>query len=73
MFSLLLMTDDSSTLSLNLANQCPEAEESQTRHKEPTLKNIQTEDRQSNNEMMEILKYMKSEITSLTRKQEAIA
>ena len=73
MFSLLLMTEDSATLSLNLSNQFPEAEESQTRHREPTLKKIQTEDRQSNDEMMEILKYMKSEIASLTRKREALA
>ena len=48
------------------------AEEIQTRNKEPTPKNIQAEDRQSNNEMMEILKYMKSEIVSLKRKQEAL-
>ena len=66
------MTEDSVTLSLDLANDFPEAEESQTRHKETTPKNIQAEDRQSNNEMMEILKYMKSEIASLNRKQEAL-
>ena len=66
------MTEDSATLSLDLANDFPEAEEIQTRNKEPTPKNIQAEDRQSNNEMMEILKYMKSEIASLRRKQEAL-
>ena len=66
------MTEDSAALSLDLANNFPEAEEIQTRNKEPTPKNIQAEDRQSNNEMMEILKYMKSEIASLKRKQEAL-
>ena len=71
-FSLLIMTEDSAALSLDLANDFPEAEEIQTRNKEPTPKNIQAEDRQSNNEMMEILKYMKSEIASLKRKQEAL-
>ena len=71
-FSLVIMTEDSATLSLDLANDFPEAEEIQTRNKEPTPKNIQAEDRQSNNEMMEILKYMKSEIASLKRKQEAL-
>ena len=30
------MTKDSAKLSLDLANDFPEAEESQTRHKEPT-------------------------------------
>ena len=66
------MTKDSAALSLDLANDFSEAEESQTRHKEPTSKNIQAEDGQSNNEMMEILNYMKSEISSLKRKQEAL-
>ena len=66
------MTEDSATLSLGLANDFPEAEESQTRHKETTSKNTQVEDRQSNNKMMEILKYMKSDIASLKRKQEAL-
>ena len=66
------MAEDSAALSLDLANDFSEAEESQARHKEPIPKNIQTEDRQSNNEMMEILKYMKSEIASLKRKQEAL-
>ena len=66
------MTEDSATLSLDLANDFPEAEEIQTRNKEPTPKNIQAEDRQSNNEMMEILKYMKSEIASLKRRQKAL-
>ena len=65
------MTKDSATLSLDLGNDFHETEESQTRHKEPTSKNIQAEDRQSNNGMMEILKYMESEIASLKRKQEA--
>ena len=49
-----------------------EAEESERRHKKPTPKNIQAEDRQSNNELMEMLKFMKSEIASLKRKQEAL-
>ena len=66
------MTEHSATLSLDLANDFPEADEIQTRNKEPTPKNIQAEDRQSNNEMMEILKYMKSEIASSKRKQEAL-
>ena len=66
------MTEDSAPLSLDLANDFPEAEEIQARNKEPTPKNIQAEDRQSNNEMMEMLKYMKSEIASLKRKQEAL-
>ena len=60
---LLTMTEDSATLSLDLANDFAEAEEIQTRNKEPTPKNIHAEDRQSNSEMMEILKYMKSEIS----------
>ena len=38
------MTDDSATISLDLANDFPEAEEIQTRNKEPTPKNIQAED-----------------------------
>ena len=66
------MTEDSATLSLDLANDFPEAKESQARYTEATPKDIQAEDRQCNNEMMEILKYMKSEITSLKRKQEAL-
>ena len=66
------MTEDSATLSLDLAKDFPEAEESQARHKETTSKNIQAEDRQSHNQMMEILKIMKSEIASLKRKQEAL-
>ena len=67
------MTEDSSTLSLDLANDFPEAEESQIRHKEPTPINIQAEeDRHCNNEMMEMLKYMKSEIASLKRKRETL-
>ena len=69
---MLIITEDSATLSLDLANDFPEAEESQTRHKETTPRNIQAEDRQSNNEMMEILKHMKSEIASIKRKQEAL-
>ena len=32
------MTEDSATLFADLANNFPEAEESQTRHKEPTPK-----------------------------------
>ena len=56
--SLFITTEDLATLSLDLANDFPEAEESQIRHKEPTPKNIQAEDRQSSNEMMEMLKYM---------------
>ena len=66
------MTKDSAALSLDLANNFPEAEEIQTRNKEPTPKNIQAKGRQSNNEMMEILKYMKSELAYLKRKQEAL-
>ena len=54
------------------ANDFPEAEESQTRHKEPTPKNIQVGGKQSNNEMIKILKYMKSEIASLNRKKQAL-
>ena len=50
------MTEDSSTLSVDLANNFPEAEEIQARNKEPTPKNIQAEDRHLNNEIMEILK-----------------
>ena len=34
------MTEDSATLSLDLANDFAEAEENQTQHKEPTPKNI---------------------------------
>ena len=66
------MTEDSAALSLDLANDFPEAEDIQTRNNEPTPKTVQAEDRQFNNEMMEILKYMKSEIASLKRKQEAL-
>ena len=66
------MTEDSATLSLDLANNFPEAEEIQARNKEPTPKNIQAEDRHLNNEIMEILKYMKSDIVSLKRKKEAL-
>ena len=54
------MTENSAALSTDLANNFPEAEESQKQYKEPTLKNIQAKNRQSNNKMMEILKYMKS-------------
>ena len=54
------MTENSAAFSTDLENDFPEAEESKTRYKEPTLKNIQAESRQSNNKMMEILKYMKS-------------
>ena len=67
-----MMTEDSASLSLDLANDFLEAEESERRHKKPTPKNIQAEDRQSNNELMEMLKFMKSEIASLKRKQEAL-
>ena len=35
-----ILPDDSATLSLDLANDFPEAEESQIRNKEPTPKNI---------------------------------
>ena len=65
------MTDVSAILSLDLANDFPEAEEIQTRHKEPTPKNILAEDRRPNSEMVEIVKHMKSEIAFLKRKQEA--
>ena len=61
------MTEDSVILALDLANNIPEARESQTWHKEPT-----TKDRKSNNEIMEILKYMESEIAFLKREQEAL-
>ena len=57
---------------LNLVNNFPEREESQTRHKEPTTKNIWTEDMQYNNKMIEILRYMKPETASLKKKQEAL-
>ena len=66
------MTEDSAALSSDLANDFPEAEESQARHIETTPKHIQAEDRQSNNEMMEIVKHMKSEIAPLKRKQEVL-
>ena len=49
MLSLFIMTKDSAILSLDLANDFPEAEGSQIRHKERTPKNNQAEDRQSNN------------------------
>ena len=52
------MTEDSATLSLDLANDFPEPKEIQTRNKEPAPKNIHAEDRQSNNEMTKILKYI---------------
>ena len=71
-FSLLIMTKDSVTRSLDQANNFLGAEEIQIRNKEPIPKNIQVEDRQSNNGMMKKLKYMKSEIASLKRKQEAL-
>ena len=35
------MTEDSAAVSLGLAKDFPEAEKTQTRHKEPTPKNIQ--------------------------------
>ena len=37
-FSLLIMTEDSETLFLDLANNFPEAEDSQTQHKESAPK-----------------------------------
>ena len=40
-FSLLILTEDSATLSSGLGNDFPEAEEIQKRNKEPTPKNIQ--------------------------------
>ena len=43
--SLLIMTEDSVTLSLHLTNNFLEAEEIQTRNKEPIPRNIQAEDR----------------------------
>ena len=50
------MSEDSATFSWDLANDFPEAEESPTWHKQScTPKNMQAEDRQSNNEMMGIL------------------
>ena len=70
--SLFIMIEVSASFSVDLANDFPEAEESQIWHKEPTPKNIQAERRQSNNEMMEMLKYMKSEIAFLKTKQEAL-
>ena len=66
------MIEVSASFSVDLANDFPEAEESQIWHKEPTPKNIQAERRQSNNEMMEMVKYMKSEIAFLKTKQEAL-
>lgn len=66
------MTEDSIILALDLANNIPEARESQTWHKEPTTNNINAKDRKSNNEIMEILKYMESEIAFLKREQEAL-
>ena len=66
------MTEDSVILALDLANNIPEARESQTWYKEPTTNNINAKDRKSNNEIMEILKYMESEIAFLKREQEAL-
>ena len=40
-FSLLIMTEDSATLSLHLANDFPETEVIKTRNKEPNSENIQ--------------------------------
>ena len=65
----LKMTENSAALSTDLANNFLEAEESKTQYKEPTLKNIQAENRLSNNKMMQILKYMKSGRLSLKRNQ----
>ena len=48
-FSLLIITEDSLIISLDLSNSFPEAEESETRYKDPTPKNMQREDRQYNN------------------------
>ena len=48
-FFLLIITEDSLIISLDLSNNFPEAEESETRDKEPAPKNIQGEDRQSIN------------------------
>ena len=59
-FSFSILTENSAAFSTDLENDFPEAEESKTQYKEPTLKNIQAKNRQSNNKMMEILKYMKS-------------
>ena len=59
-FSFSILTENSAAFSTDLENDFPEAEENKTRYKEPTLKNIQAESRQSSNKMMEILKYMKS-------------
>ena len=66
------MAKDSETIFLDLANDFPQTEGNQTRHKRLLLKIVQTEDKESNNEMMEILKYMKSEIVSFKKKQEAL-
>ena len=63
------MTEDLATLSLDLANDFPEAEKTHMQHKEPTPKNIQAEDKLSNNEMMEMLKYMKPEINSILKEE----
>ena len=63
------MTENSAALSTDLANNFPEAEESQAQYKEPTLKNIQAKNRQSNNKMMQILKYMKLGRLSLKKNQ----
>ena len=47
-FSFLVITKDPAAISLDLANDFPEAEEeSQTRHKEPTTKTIRAEHKQS--------------------------
>ena len=67
------MTEVSLTVSLDLQNELLKVKESQKRHKEPTPKNIQAEDRRSNNKMMKMLKYMKSEIASLKKKHETLA
>ena len=66
------MAKDSETLTLNLANNFLQAEESQTRQKEPAPKNIQTDDRQSSNEIIGILKYLKLKIAYLKKKQEVL-
>lgn len=57
---------------LNLTHYFPQAEESQTENNEPTPKSIQTEDRQSNNEMIEKLNYMKSDMESSKNEQNAV-
>ena len=57
---------------LNLTHYFLQAEESQTENNEPTPKSIQTEDRQSNNEMIEKLNYMKSDMESSKNEQNAV-